>query len=128
MFNTRNYLKVSVAVLIVFFLFPVSSFSDDNNTGLHFGLSSIFGAAAETFLHYKTDFETPGRIIGGTIIGSVPGFAKELSDNRFSGTDMAADVAGALIGSVIANYVNNKIQVDIEKDSRKIKVSLLYRF
>jgi hypothetical protein len=120
-----------VAITILLFI-PVSSFADDD-FALHFGLSTVFGAAGESYLHYKTNLGTAERIVYGTIIGSVPGFAKELGDstlgdNSFNGEQMAANVLGALVGSVIANAVNNKIQINIEQNRKKVMVSLSYRF
>jgi hypothetical protein len=120
-----------VAITILLFI-PVSSFADDD-FALHFGLSTVFGAAGESYLHYKTNLGTAERIVYGTIIGSVPGFVKELGDstqgdNSFNGEQMAANVLGALVGSVIANAVNNKIQINIEQNRKRVMVSLSYRF
>jgi len=129
MLSKINHCKVISLTFIILLLIPVCSFaSDDGNIALHLGLSSLFGAAGETFLHYRTDFEAPGRILCGTLIGSLPGLGKELADRRFSGTDMAANVAGALLGAVVANYLNNKLSVRIEHQSRKVTVSLSYSF
>jgi hypothetical protein len=127
----RKYIVKIVAITILLFI-PVSSFADDN-FALHIGLSAIFGAAGESYLHYKTNLGTAERIVYGTIIGSVPGFTKELvdstqGDNSFNGEQMAANVLGALVGSVIANAVNNKIQLNIEQNRQRVMVSLLYRF
>jgi uncharacterized protein YfiM (DUF2279 family) len=119
-------------MLAIALMIPAVSFADDNQ-GLHFGLSVIFGAAGESFMHYKTQSETAERIVYGTLLGNLPGLAKELidssqDDNHFSGSDMAANVAGALVGSVIANLVNNKIQVSINIEQKKAFLALLYRF
>ena len=119
-------------ILIIGLLIPGRSFADDN-VGLHFGLSALFGAASESVLHYKTKLGTVERILYGTALGSIPGLAKELidsgqDDNHFSGTDMAADVAGALVGAVLANIINDKIQVDVDPQEKKATVSLMYEF
>jgi len=102
---------------------------------LHFGISSVFGAASESYLHYKTKLKPPERIILGTALGSVPGLAKEIIDSTkkgdyFSGGDMAADIAGSFAGAVIGNFVNNIIQVKVEKKKgeKKTAISLTYRF
>jgi hypothetical protein len=60
-------------------------------------------AAAETYVHYKTDLKAPSRVLLGTAVGSLPGLGKELTDSEFSGSDMAADVCGAFLGALIAN-------------------------
>lgn len=124
--------KLKIVTVIILLLIPVSSFASEN-FALHLGLSTIFGAAGESYLHYKTNLGTTERIVYGTIIGTVPGFAKEVidstqGDNYFSGEQMAADVLGAIVGSVIANAVNNKIQINIESRRKKVAVSLMYRF
>jgi len=113
-------------------MFPVVSSADDNQ-GLHFGISVIFGAAGESYVHYKTQSGTAERIMYGTVLGSLPGFAKELidsskKDNHFSGSDMAANVAGAFVGSVIANLINHKIQASFDSEQKKISLALLYKF
>lgn len=124
--------KLKIVTVIILLLIPVSSFASES-FALHLGLSTIFGAAGESYLHYKTNLGTTERIVYGTIIGSVPGFAKEIidstqGDNYFSGEQMAADILGAIVGSVIANAVNNKIQINIENRRKKVAVSLVYRF
>ena len=101
----------------------------------HFGVSTIFGAAGESVLHYKTDYGASKRIILGTTLGTVPGFVKELIDsneegNYFSGADLAADIAGAFFGAVVGNFINNAIQVrmSVSKEKRLFIISLSYEF
>jgi len=119
-------------ILAISLILPVVSFAGDDEAA-HFGLSAIFGAAAESFVHYNTQSGTAARIMYGTLLGSLPGLAKELhdgsqEDNHFSGSDMAANVAGALVGSVIANLVNDRIQVSINPEQKKVSLALLYKF
>jgi len=125
--------KVKTILTIFLLLFPLSSFASDKNIVLHFGLSTILGGAAESYLHYETHLGSPERILYGTLIGSIPGLAKEVMDssqegNHFSGSEMAVDVAGAFVGAVIANFVNSKIQINVDSHRRKVTVSLLYEF
>jgi hypothetical protein len=125
--------KLKIIIIIILLLIPFSSFASDRNTGLHLGLSSIFGAASESYFHYKTNIGTTERIIYATTLGSVPGLAKEVldsrkEDNHFSGSDMAANVAGAFIGSVIANFINNRIHISVDKQRKKATVFLSYSF
>lgn len=101
----------------------------------HFGVSSIFGAASETCLHYKTNLKTSERIILSTALGSLPGFVKELIDstekeNQFSGGDFVVDIAGAFLGAIVGNFFNNIIQVKIDKtdNNKTVAISLSYRF
>jgi len=110
-----------------------NSFAVDDKTA-HFGLSALFGASAETVLHYRTGVETVERVALATLLGSVPGLAKEISDsqqdgNEFSGRDLAADVAGAFSGAFLSNLFNNAIQVRIESgDGKRLSVVLGKQF
>ncbi len=134
-----NFLKSRILVSILLFSIVIlatnknASAADDKL--LHFGYSSVFGAASESYLHYKTNLKTPGRLIWGTTLGTIPGLAKEImdstkKDNNFSGSDMAANIAGAFVGALVANIFNNAIQVKIEKkeEEKMIIFSLSYRF
>ena len=124
-----KYTLITMA-LIIGFLIPVSSYAKDIE---HFGASLFLGAASESYFHYQTKLGGIERILYGTIVGSVPGFIKEVYDsgedrNHFSGRQMAADVAGAFVGAVIANFINNKVQIKIEKNKKKTTISLSYKF
>ena len=134
-----KYSKAWVFTWISLFLILISISSENAYGGddklKHFGVSSIFGAASESILHYKTKLKTTERIILGTTLGSLPGLAKELIDstkagNQFSGSDLAVDIAGAFLGSVVANFFNNLIQIKIDKteENRSFSISLSYKF
>ena len=120
--------------LILISISPENAFAGDDRLK-HFGISSLFGAASESILHYKTNLNTSERIILGTTLGSLPGLAKEIIDstkagNQFSGSDLTVDIAGALLGAVIANFFNNLIQIKIDKtrENKSLSVSLSYKF
>jgi uncharacterized protein YfiM (DUF2279 family) len=124
-----------IFILLIFLSISNNTVFSADNTLLHIGVSSVFGAAGESFLHYKTNLKTSGRIILGTALGSIPGLVKELIDstkkgNHFSGTDLAADIAGAFIGALAANIVNNKIQIKIKKTKhdKTVALSLSFQF
>ena len=129
--------RIFIWILLIFIIISTSNknaFAGDDKL-LHFGVSSLFGAASESYLHYKTELKTSERIIWATTLGSIPGLAKELIDstkkgNHFSGSDMAANIAGAFFGALIGNLVNNIIQVKIDKkgDNKTITISLSYKF
>lgn len=132
-------LKTRIFALCVLFLILISIpkkniFAGDDKLK-HFGISSIFGAASETYLHYKTNLKASERIILGTALGTLPGLVKELIDstkreNHFSGSDLAMDVAGAFVGAMVGNFLNNIIQVKIKKenDKRAFTISFSYEF
>ena len=126
------FMKFNSFLLIILLLIPATSFAASNNV-LHFGLSAVFGSVSETVLHYKTDINDVGRITLGTVLGSLPGLAKEISDsnkedNHFSGKQMAIDVAGAFVGAVIADLINNKIQMRVETNKKSTVLSLSVEF
>jgi len=123
---------VTTLAIFMFLVFPAVSSATDNEA-LHFGISAILGAASETIIHHKTKVGTVERIAYGTILGSLPGLAKEVidsneEDNHFSGTDMAANVAGAFVGSVIANLVNNQIRVSVDPEQKKVSLLVVHEF
>jgi uncharacterized protein YfiM (DUF2279 family) len=129
----KNRLKTLTVIMLL--LIPVSSFAGGNGGDdvLHFGLSAVFGAGSETYLHHNTSLSTTEKIIAGTAIGSIPGLMKEIydenqEDNYFSSSDMIANVAGSFVGTVIAAYVNNKLMVNVSKQGEKTKISILYKF
>ncbi len=127
-------MKYSALFLVFAFMLilPANSLAETDKA-LHFGLSAVFGAAGESVLHHKTQMGTAERIVYGTIIGSLPGLAKEIidsgrTDNHFSGGDMAANIAGALIGAVVANVVNNRILISVDRGEKKVSVSMQFDF
>lgn len=127
----RENIPIYLVLILFFILFHSQAFANDELA--HFGISLIFGAVSETYLHYETDYKTAGRIIGGTILGTIPGLAKEINDsmqenNHFSGTDMSANIAGAFAGSVISYLINTKIEVTLDSRKQKATISFLYIF
>jgi len=113
-------LFIRIAMMLAGF-YCANSFAVDDKTA-HFGLSAFFGAGAETVLHYRADVEDIERVALATLLGSMPGLAKEMIDsqqdgNEFSGRDLTADVAGAFSGAFLSNLFNNAIQVRIESGS-----------
>lgn len=129
MFSLTNRVTAVVIILISALMVPVFCFGADNSDkALHAGISSLFGVAGETYLHYHTDLEAPSRVLLGTVVGSLPGLAKELADSRFSGSDMAADVAGAFLGALAANFVNTRLKVSATRRENRTTVWLTYSF
>ena len=111
--------RLFMAMLMVLISLPSArSFALDDKAA-HFGVSALFGAGAETFLHHRTDFNDVELVALGTLLGSLPGLGKEIFDsqqngNEFSGRDLAADVAGAFSGALLSNLFNNAIEVRFE--------------
>jgi len=128
MFSFRKVVNVVITLMSLLFA-PVLCCADDNtDAALHAGISSVFGALGETYLHYNFNLEAPARVILGAFAGCLPGLAKELTDESFSGPDMAADVAGALLGALAANFVNNRIGVNVTRNEQRTTLWLTYSF
>lgn len=130
----NNKFVFSIFVFVLMTMSNQNAFAGNDNLK-HFGVSFVFGAASESYLHHKTNLNAYERIILGTTLGALPGVTKELIDstrrgNHFSGSDLAADIAGALLGTVIGNFFNNMIQVETESSKRKkaVLVSISYKF
>ena len=124
-----------ITVIIILLFIPSATFAGeaDSNSALHFGYSLVFGVFGETLLHYNFDMSAPSRIFYATVIGSIPGLAKEVMDNsddggHFSGSDMAFDVAGAFTGSLISNYINNKVRVSVKHQSDGALIRMSYNY
>jgi len=114
---------LTIPFTLLLFLSSPAYAGDD--TAQHFGFSAAFGYIAEDFIHNKVDTDGE-RIVYGTALGLVPGILKELTDDRFDGSDMAANIAGAFIGSLIATRVNRNLVVNIQKQNDGYMLGLVY--
>jgi putative lipoprotein len=125
-------LRLVIAALL--FVVPASSFAFNEYDKIwHFSVSSAFGAASETYLHYNTKLGTPERIVYSTFLGIVPGIFKELyddrqKDNSFDWGDMAANAGGALVGALLSNYINNRIQISFDNNGKGAKIVYGFEF
>jgi len=117
---------------IVLLLLGLSEFisAADNNSGKHFILSSAFGYISETVIHENADLSNHEKILYGTALGSLPGFAKEITDSKFDSEDMAFNVLGSFAGSFLSNYLNNDVFVSIDHNSenKSTKIVAHYKF
>lgn len=124
-------MKLIKTILTISLLSAISLNAADSNSIKHFGFSAVFGVASETILHKNyQQFDDIEKISYATAIASIPGLAKELSDDKFSNEDMAFNILGALSGAVFSNYLNNNTSIFVahnnEKKSSQIK--LAYKF
>ncbi len=108
-----------------FLMFLSSPLYAEENVLLHLGLSTGFGFIAENAIHNRVDTDSK-RIAYATILGSIPGLIKEVSDDEFSGEDMLADVVGALAGSLIANRLNRNLTASIQKQDGNYLFGFVY--
>ena len=103
----------------------------DSNSAKHYGLSAVFGFASETVIHKNfselSDFE---KISYSTVIGTLPGLAKEFHDDEFSNEDLAFDALGALSGAIFSNYLNNNTSIFIShsEENKSTQVMLAHNF
>ena len=103
----------------------------DSNSIKHFGFSAVFGIASETILHKNyTQLDDIETISYATAIASLPGLAKELTDDKFSNEDMVFNVLGALSGAVFSNYLNNNTSLFVahNKEEKSSQIKLAYKF
>ena len=130
----------TISLLVIFsllILIPHSSCAEDvpqdENFGQHFIVSILFGAIGETIVHNRETFGVPMKIFAGTVLGSVPGLIKEISDssetnNSFSEDQILYDVAGSAVGSVIAYKFNSRTKVNVSKEEDGGKIFLRYSY
>jgi putative lipoprotein len=88
----------------------------------HFGVSVPFGAIGS---YLSKDTEHP--IIYGSMIGLVPGLAKEVFDgtcesNGFSYKDLTFDLLGSITGAVLGN-----VAITYYRNSHESNVGIIYR-
>lgn len=120
-------------LIIIILLFAVTSRGADDKA-LHFGVSTLFGAGAQTVVYHKTELSLPSTVLLGTVAGSVPGLCKELidenrDDNDFCFDDMAADVAGAFAGALLSGVVNHAVYFRVRSGREQMIVAYVrYEF
>ena len=123
-----NLIKTLGAIVV---LSTISLNAADSNSIKHFGFSAIFGVASETVLHKNyQQFDDIEKISYATAIASLPGLAKELTDDKFSNEDMVFNILGALSGAVFSNYLNNNTSIFIayNKEEKSSQIKLAYKF
>lgn len=98
----------------------------------HFALSALFGAGSETLLrsYSYTASHRLIRLTSATVLGTLPGVAKELSDSKFDNNDILADIIGAFTGAFLSDLLQGpteeqekKQSLYITADSEKLTVS-----
>ena len=122
--NMKKKIIVFTIIAFICFAFSPTQLSAKGDKLKHFGISMLFGAAGESFLHYTSDLKGDSRVIFGTVLGTLPGFFKEIVDstekgNRFSGGDLVADILGYFCGAFLSNTVNNKIQINVNLNKKR---------
>jgi len=124
-------MKFIKTIATIAILGTISLNAADSNSIKHFGFSAIFGLSSETVLHKNyTQFDDIEKISYATVIGSLPGLAKELTDDKFSNEDMVFNVLGALSGAVFSNYLNNNTSIFIahKNEEKSTHIKLAYKF
>lgn len=123
--------KFFIASVLSLSIFTTTLLAEDSNSAKHFGLSAIFGYGSETFIHDRySDLSDIEKIGYSTIIGTLPGLAKEINDTKFDNEDLAFDIAGAFAGSLLSNYLNNNVFVTLNHNHLKnsTKIVANYKF
>ncbi len=124
-------MNIKKSILILGLSSFISLNAADTNSGKHFVLSAAFGFTAETIIHKEYyQYDDFDKIALGTLLGTIPGLAKELTDDKFSTSDLAFDIAGSLSGAILSNYVNNNTSIFISHNHEKeqTKLNLAFNF
>ncbi|MGA1868494.1 MAG: hypothetical protein ACMUJM_08090 [bacterium] len=111
-----------ICLSLVLICFPTGKASALGDPEKHFLVSFPVGFGADTYLYYHTDLETPHRIAVATVLGTLPGFIKEIIDdvdtsyyNYFNQDDLIADAFGALAGACVSSFCNCFINIKVRK-------------
>jgi len=124
----------TLAMILVIAVLAGHSACAADDKALHFGISALCGAGAETFLHQSCKLRTHSRLASATALGAIPGLIKELVDeqsqgNRFSRSDLETDLLGAFSGALISNALNSRIRVAVSlKQNGSLHLQLSYLF
>jgi len=124
-------MKLKKTLLLLGFVGLINLHAVDSNSAKHYGISAVFGFASETIIHKNftelNDFE---KISYATVIGTLPGLAKEINDDKFSNEDLAFDALGALTGAVLSNYLNNNTSIFVShsEENKSTQVMLAHKF
>jgi len=76
----KKTIVCALVILICSLVSPIQ-LSAKNDKIKHFGVSMLFGAAGESYLHYTTKMNGDKRVFFGTVLGTLPGIFKELIDS-----------------------------------------------
>lgn len=115
------------AILTLGLFSTVALNAADNNSLKHYGISVLLGGAAETVIHKQyMQWDDVDKVAAATAIGTIPGLAKELTDDHFSTSDLAFDVAGALTGAILSNYLNNNTTIFVSKEEKEVVTRVQY--
>ncbi len=124
-------MKLRNSLLLVALTAFINLHAEDSNSAKHYGISAAFGFASETVIHkYYSELNDFEKISYATVVGTLPGLAKEFNDDKFSNEDLAFDALGALTGEVLANYLNNNTSIFVShsEENKSTKVMLAHNF
>lgn len=124
-------MKLKNSLLLLALTTLVNLHAEDSNSAKHYGISAAFGFASETVIHkYFTELNDFEKISYATVVGTLPGLAKELHDEEFSNEDLAYDALGALTGAIFSNYLNNNSSIFIShsEENKSTKLMLAHNF
>ncbi len=124
-------MKLRNSLLLVALTAFINLHAEDSNSAKHYGISAAFGFASETVIHkYYSELNDFEKISYATVVGTLPGLAKEFNDDKFSNEDLAFDALGALTGAVLANYLNNNTSIFVShsEENKSTKVMLAHNF
>ena len=103
--------RTLLAVILMIFTFNGAEAVEEDKFK-HGSVSLFFGAAASRAIWAEyPHHSTAGRWVAGTTLALIPGVMKELTDEYFDKSDMAANFIGSLVGVVLGDVTGGRIWV-----------------
>lgn len=133
----RKASKAVIAGLCALFLLcflPATILADDDewlgtDKFMHFGASALIDTACYWTLREGVHFEKTDSLVIAALATLSLGVAKEISDEKFSGKDLAWDIIGTGVGTILWVIIDRKDdQVTLALSSSFSGVQYLHKF
>lgn len=107
-----------------------AEFTVDERSGLHYGCSAFFGAAADVmFYNTPSGFTPTQRVLAATVAGQIPGLFKEtVMDAYIDYGDHAFNILGAFSGALAAEYLQSRVLGIVAVDGDRVLIGMGGRF
>jgi uncharacterized protein YfiM (DUF2279 family) len=114
-------------VFTILFLLQASLYASAPSSDkiLHFTISGVIGGGMEYYLYKQGRHSMKERIVIASVVGTIPGLAKEIMDsrekgNRFSKSDLAYDAAGAIVGAAVSAIFLERFRFSVANEEAMI--------
>jgi VanZ family protein len=117
--------RILLSVLIVLSWAQVAAAKIEPDKLSHFATSVPFGGIATALVD---QFAPQHRLLGGMVLGTVPGLVVEIVDSTgsagFSSTDLLADLVGSAVGALLTDQVILRLWFDEHGDEKTYGVKV----